>query len=115
MSPSMAIPVETGMAISFCAKIEEREGEAMTIQIQKPELEALILDRMHRGAFENVEDVLMHALKSSSLQSDSNGAAPSDASARTGADLVEAMQASPYKEISLETARDRLPVRDVAL
>ena len=31
----------------------------------------------------------------------------------TGADLVAAMQASPYKEIDLEPARDRLPVRDV--
>ncbi|SPE36707.1 hypothetical protein SBA6_60014 [Candidatus Sulfopaludibacter sp. SbA6] len=39
----------------------------MTIEIHKPELEALILERMKSGAFQNVEDVLMRALKSSPL------------------------------------------------
>ena len=34
---------------------------------------------------------------------------------RTGAALVEAMQASPYREIDIEPRRERLPVRDVAL
>jgi prevent-host-death family protein len=33
---------------------------------------------------------------------------------RTGAALVEAMQASPYREIDLEPERYPLPVRDVA-
>ena len=37
----------------------------MTIEIHKPELKALIRERMKSGGFENVEDVLMHALKSS--------------------------------------------------
>jgi plasmid stability protein len=32
---------------------------------------------------------------------------------RTGAELVAAMQASPYPEISLEPRRGPLPVRDV--
>lgn len=32
----------------------------------------------------------------------------------TGADLVAAMQASPYREVNLEPARERLPVRDIA-
>ncbi len=36
----------------------------MTIEIRQPELEALIQQRMGSGAFRNVEDVLMHALKS---------------------------------------------------
>ena len=31
----------------------------------------------------------------------------------TGAALVAAMQASPYREMNLEAARNRLPVRDV--
>jgi hypothetical protein len=31
-----------------------------------------------------------------------------------GAELVEAMQASPFKEIGLEAERERMPVRDVA-
>jgi hypothetical protein len=39
----------------------------MTIEIHNPELEALIRQRMESGAFEDVEDVLLHALYSSSL------------------------------------------------
>jgi hypothetical protein len=35
----------------------------MTIKIDKPELEALIRERMKSGAFQSVEDVLLHALK----------------------------------------------------
>jgi len=34
---------------------------------------------------------------------------------RSGAALVEAMQASPYKDIDLQSRRDRLPVRDAVL
>jgi len=46
-------------------------------------------------------------------------AEPDNASAEktglpTGADLIAAMQASPYREVNLEPARDRLPVRDIA-
>lgn len=37
----------------------------MTIEIHKPELETLIRERMASGGFENVEDVLMEALKPS--------------------------------------------------
>jgi hypothetical protein len=41
-------------------------------------------------------------------------AAEEDATDKTGAELVAAMQASPYKEIDLEPGRDRMPVRDIA-
>ena len=37
----------------------------MIIEIHKPELENLIRERMESGGFQNVEDVLMQALKSS--------------------------------------------------
>lgn len=37
----------------------------MIIEIHKPELENLIRERMASGEFQNVEDVLMQALKSS--------------------------------------------------
>jgi hypothetical protein len=37
----------------------------MTIEIHKPELEALIQERMKSGGFQNVEDVLLEALQSS--------------------------------------------------
>jgi antitoxin ParD1/3/4 len=35
----------------------------MTIQINRPEIEALIQQRLHSGAFESVEDVLFDALE----------------------------------------------------
>jgi antitoxin ParD1/3/4 len=35
----------------------------MTIEITRPEIEALIQERLHTGAFENVEDVLLDALE----------------------------------------------------
>ncbi len=35
----------------------------MTIEINRPEIEAIIRQRLHSGAFENVEDVLFDALE----------------------------------------------------
>ena len=35
----------------------------MTIQINRPEIEAIIQQRLHSGAFESVEDVLFDALE----------------------------------------------------
>jgi hypothetical protein len=35
----------------------------MTIQINRPEIEALIQQRLHSGAFESVEDVLFDAVE----------------------------------------------------
>lgn len=34
---------------------------------------------------------------------------------RTGRSLVEAMQASPYRDVDIEPRRERIPVRDVDL
>jgi len=58
----------------------------MTIEIQKPELEALILERMQKGGFASIEDALMQAL-----------------------------EASPYRELDIEPSRFRLSIhaRDV--
>jgi hypothetical protein len=77
----------------------------MTIEIQKPELEALILERLKSGGFETIEDMLMQALQSNPIPAKKEG---------TGADLVAAMQASPYREIDLQPDRIPLPVRDVS-
>lgn len=85
----------------------------MTIEIQKPELEALIVERMQLGAFPTVEDALLQALKSSPLPSGQGAVASSGTPGPTGADLVAAMQASPYKEIVLVPSRDPMPVRDI--
>jgi len=83
----------------------------MTIEIHKPELEALIQERMKSGDFRSVEDVLMQALKSAPPAAELSG----EAATHRGADLVAAMQASPYKEIDLGPAGDRSPVRGVTL
>lgn len=80
----------------------------MTIEIHRPELEALIMERMKTGGFHNVEDVLMQALRPSDPD------VKAGAGNRTGADLIAAMQASPYREIEIEPARHRMPVRDVS-
>jgi hypothetical protein len=85
----------------------------MTIEIQKPELEALIVERMQLGAFPTVEDALLQALKSSPLPSRQGVAASNGTPGSTGADLVAAMQASPYQEIALAPTRDPMPVRDI--
>lgn len=83
----------------------------MTIEIREPELEALIRQRMQSGAFRNVEDVLLQALKSTPLPT---SLAPEPINS-TGDSLIAAMQASPYKIVNVEPARTYLPVRDIAL
>jgi hypothetical protein len=80
----------------------------MTIEIHRPELEALILERMKSGAFRDVEDVLMQALKSAPPPAESAGGP--EEWAHTGAELIAAMQASPYQDIDLTPQPYRLPV-----
>ena len=79
----------------------------MIIEIQSPEIEALIMQRMKAGEFRSVEDVLMQALETSPLP---GVKAPEK---RSGADLIAAMQSSPCREIEIEPARYCMPVRDV--
>ena len=84
----------------------------MTIEIHKPELEALIREWMKRGAFQTVEDALLQALESSPIPVGEDPRPSHETAAPTGADLVAAMRASPYKGISLEPLQDRLLARD---
>ena len=80
----------------------------MNIEIHDPELERQVQEAMISGSFRDFEEMLTKALgalsKSVSARSREH---------RSGAALVEAMQASPYKEIELEPQRYRLPVREV--
>jgi hypothetical protein len=85
----------------------------MTIEIRRPELEALIRERMKVGGFRSVEDVLLQALKSSAPTAEKDAGFSDATPAPTGADLIAAMQASPYKEIDLDPQRRSAPVRDV--
>jgi len=79
----------------------------MTIEIHQPELEALIIERLRSGGFKSIEDILMQALQGAPVSPKRE--------ARTGADLVTAMQASPYKDIDLEPTKIAMPVRDITL
>jgi len=84
----------------------------MTIEIQEPELEALILERMQKGGFAGIEDVLMQALEASPIVGERRG---NSRDRRTGADLIAALQASPYRELDIEPSRFRVSIsaRDV--
>ena len=84
----------------------------MTIEIHRPEQEALILQRMKRGGFHNVEDALMQALQTSPVVDEHE---EESGDQRTGADLIKALQSSPYRELDIEPSRFRLsmPARDV--
>jgi hypothetical protein len=85
----------------------------MTIEIHRPELEALIIQRMKSGGFDSVEDALLQALKTSPAVGEPSGASHDK---RTGADLIAALQASPYRELDIEPPKVRLTtVRDVVL
>jgi len=84
----------------------------MSIEIHQPEIEALIQQRMASGAFHDIEDVLLYALKSAPEPVVSK----QPASSRTGADLIVAMQTMPYKDsIEIEHSGPHLPVSKVVL
>ena len=61
----------------------------MTIEIHRPELEALIRERMESGAFQSVEDVLMEALRS--------GADRAPSAAANGEPVARASRRQPVR------------------
>lgn len=83
----------------------------MTVDLQHPELEALIRMRMGTGRFATVEDALIDALKAT----ESFEEKATERSGRTGATLVAAMQACPFPELEIEPVRMPMPMRDVRL
>ena len=85
----------------------------MTIEIQRPELEALVQERMKSGAVEDVNDGPIQALNSSLPPEDIVSGPPDAKSRATSAELISAMQASPSNEIRLEPGREPMLVRDI--
>ncbi len=84
----------------------------MTIEIHKPEPEALIRQRMQLGGFRSIEDFIIQALQlSPAIASE---LPEPEKKTRTGADLIAALQSSPYREIEIEPERSPMPVREVA-
>jgi Arc/MetJ-type ribon-helix-helix transcriptional regulator len=89
----------------------------MNLEIHKPELVQRVRAHIQNGRFHDADEVLEKALDAlegrATAASGGQGAEPDDR--RTGADLIAALQASPYRELDIEPARFRLsmPVRDV--
>ena len=73
----------------------------MKIEIHKPELEAFIRERMESGAFQDVEDVLMDALKSSPVWKQSAPQRPRKKN------LAEFLLESPLRGSGLKLERHR--------
>lgn len=75
----------------------------MTIEINKPELEAAIRQRLETGQFESVEDVLWQALNPTSPQNQ-----PASASRRRPAgrpSLAQLFAESPFQGLGIEFER----------
>jgi hypothetical protein len=75
----------------------------------QPELEALIQQRLQSGAFQNVEDVLLHALKSSEPEGD----VPARGS--NAKNLVELFADSPFAGLDMDFERDTDTGREIEL
>lgn len=74
----------------------------MTIEITRPEVEALIQQRLKSGAFLDAEDVILQALRSSEPPPPKKS-------------LVQFCRESPLVGLELEFERDRDTGRDVDL
>jgi hypothetical protein len=89
----------------------------MNLEIHKPELVQRVNAHIQSGHFHDADEVLEKAFDAldgrSPAPSGGHAAQPGDK--RTGADLIAALQASPYRELDIEPTRFRLSVsaRDV--
>jgi hypothetical protein len=86
----------------------------MTIEVHRPELEALIRERMKSGAFQNVEDVLMQALQSSVLTTETP-ATPKRWRPESRKSLAQLFAESPFKGLDIDFERDPDHGRDLDL
>jgi len=89
----------------------------MNLEIHKPELLQRVNERIQAGDFHDADELIekaLDALEESVVAPSGRQPAESD-DGRTGADLITALQASPYRELDIEPARFRLstPARDV--
>jgi hypothetical protein len=70
----------------------------MTIQITRPEIEALINQRLQSGAFKNAEDAILQALQSAAPTKPAREASPAK-------DIVELF--APLRGLNLDFGRNR--------
>ena len=73
----------------------------MKIEIRKPELEALIRERMESGVFQDVEDVLIDALKSAPVRKQTTSQRPRKKN------FAEFLLESPLRGSGLKLERHR--------
>lgn len=83
----------------------------MTIQITKPEVEALIKQRLQTGEFKDVEDVVWQALQSSA----SEAVATLPKNAGLAKDMVELFAPLRGLNINFESDRSKDTGRDINL
>ena len=84
----------------------------ITLPLEPQEEAALIAVARAKGVSTDalVREALDRILAGASAKADPGSSQPV-----TGAALIAAMQASPFREMGLEADRDRLPVRDAVL
>ncbi len=83
----------------------------MTIEIDEPELQEILQQRLSTGSFRDLADVVGQALRSSPPVGPIQKAGRSEF---TGADLIAAMQSCPHPDFEMEQPRYASPVRDIA-
>ncbi len=81
----------------------------MTIHITKPEVEAIIKQRLQTGRFKDAEDVVFQALQSSP----STAATPPESDAPPAKDIVELF--APLRGLNLDFGRNPSTGRPVDL
>ena len=85
----------------------------MNLEIRKPELMQRVNAEIQIRHLHDADELLEQALDALNEKSPAPGLTPDT---RTGADLIAALQASPYRELEIEPPRLRLGnVRDVQL
>ena len=92
----------------------------MQMEIHKPELEQRMRRQIQSGKYHDLDELLTKALdaldeRAAPMSLEGRSEQPPDQ--RTGADLIAALQASPYRELEIEPPRYResIPVRNVVL
>ncbi len=87
----------------------------MNLEIHNPELAHRVNAHIEAGHFHDMDELIEKGLDA--LEEKVPALASSGERRRTGADLIAALQASPWRELDIEPPRIRLsvPVRDVDL
>ncbi len=80
----------------------------MTIEIQEPEIEALIQHRVESGDFRDAVEVVVQAIRALPPAE----VLPLSRIPRTGADIVAAFQRCPYPDFMPELEKTNMPVSE---